>query len=107
MSQAMTKAKEFAATAAANGFGWAVRGSVVTITKTFSPGDKQAFVEADMMAGSVLDKAPLKGGSVWGTDGGSVGGHVALRDGVFVLNKSGEGTRFINALKQLQGLGNI
>ena len=99
MSKAKEQAKAFADAAAQYGFSWEARGSVVTISATFAPGDKEAFTRLDMMAGSVLALAPLKGGSVWGTDGGSVGGYSALTHGKFVMNKSGEnGKNFTNAL---------
>jgi hypothetical protein len=53
---------------------------------------------------SVLDLAPLKGGSVWGTDGGSIGGAVALQNGQFVMNKSGSGgVRFMRELRKQLG----
>ena len=84
-----------------NGFTWSIAcGSVVRISKIFTPGDKDTFTACDMLAGSVLAFAPLKGGSVWGTDGGSVGGHVALTRGEFVMNKSGDGKRFIAVLRK-------
>jgi hypothetical protein len=55
------------------------------------------------MAHDILDMAPLKGGSVWGTDGGSIGGHVGMKNGQYVLNKSGTGKRFTAAVQKLIG----
>lgn len=81
-----------------HGFSFEVNGSIVRIKKSFIPGDSESFVNCDMFAGSVLSLAPLRGGSVWGTDGGSVGGMVALKNGEFCMNKSGEGSRFLKAL---------
>jgi hypothetical protein len=78
-----------------------INSSVVRITKDFTPNSKEAFTEADMMAGSILGLAPLKGGSVWGTDGGSVGGYSGLIRGQYILNKSGEGKRFVSALRKV------
>ena len=75
--------------------------SVVRISKKFVPGDNQAYVECDMTAFGVLEMAPLKGGSVWGTDGGSIGGQVGLQNGHYTLNKSGNGVRFMNELKKI------
>lgn len=78
--------------------------TVIRITRKFQAGDRQAFCECDMMASSVLDLAPLKGGSVWGTDGGSIGGAIALQNGQFVMNKSGSGgVRFMKELRKQLG----
>jgi hypothetical protein len=105
MTKAADQAKAFLLICNSNGFQLTrVTDSVVTIMKTFTPDDKDAFATADMMSGTVLDYAPLKGGSVWGTDGGSIGGAVGLQRGQYVLNKSGEGKRFTSALKKLTGL---
>jgi hypothetical protein len=55
-----------------------------------------------MFAEGVLSISGLKGGSVWGTDGGSVGGAVALQTGRFQLNKSGNnGKRFMVELSKI------
>lgn len=71
--------------------GWTVRinGTVVTISKTFTPGDRDAFVECDMDYDDILSKLPARGGSTWGTDGGGVGGAIALQSGEFVMKMSG------------------
>ena len=75
--------------------------TVIRITRKFQAGDRNAFVECDMMASCVLDMAPLKGGSVWGTDGGSIGGMVAIQTGSFVMNKSGSGgKKFMSELRK-------
>lgn len=81
--------------------------SVVCIAKSFTPGDSQAFVDCDAQAYDILDIAPLKGGSVWGTDGGSVGGYVAVINGQYVLNKSGTGKRFTSALQKILSPDNV
>ena len=72
--------------------------NVVRITKPFTPGDRDAFVGCDMFGESVLAIAPLKGGSVWGTDGGSIGGMSAITHGRYTLNKSGTAKRFMRLL---------
>lgn len=103
MSKAKEQAQAFLAKAQQHGFTVQCKGqTVVTIHKTFAPGDLHAFAEADMDAYTVLSYAPLKGGSVWGTDGGSVGGSVGLKNGHYTLNKSGDnGVRFTAALRKL------
>jgi len=86
-------------------YGWIVErcsDQIVTISKTFAPGDLKAFAICDSEAFSLLTLVPLKGGSVWGTDGGSIGGYVAVQNGKYVLNKSGtNGVRFVKTLIKL------
>lgn len=86
-------------------YGWqyeASRPNVLTITKRIPSGDKEAFTTADMEYGSLFAFAPLKGGSVWGTDGGGIGGMAALASGVFTMKKSGSGKRFMAELDKLK-----
>ncbi len=82
------------------GFTPGVKGAgIVYVTKAFAAGDKQAFCACDSDGPSLLALVPLKGGSVWGTDGGSIGGMSALTHGRYTLNKSGSsGARFVKAL---------
>lgn len=85
-------------------YGWsfnASRDNVLEITKQIVPGCKQSFCNADMEYSSILDLAPLKGGSVWGTDGGGVGGMVAMRTGQFSIKKSGKAQSFMKELRKL------
>ena len=103
MSKANEQAQAFLAAAQKHGFRVSCTRSVVSISREFTPGDHNAFNECDMFAGSVLAEAPLKGGSVWGTDGGSIGGHVAIQSGFFNMKKSGTGVRFTTALAKLVG----
>ena len=95
-------ASEFEARVNRYGWNYSVRGTIVTIQKTFTAGDKAAYSDADSEAYEILDLAPLKGGSVWGTDGGSIGGAEGLRNGYYRLNKSGSGSRFLTALTKLK-----
>ena len=63
---------------------------IVSITKYFTPGDTNAFVDCDMMAGGYLAELPqTQPGSTWGTDGGGIGGYSAIKNGCFRLNRSG------------------
>lgn len=102
MSASASTASAFLASAQAEGFTVTVKNpSVVAVTKHFTPGDKDAFTSCDMMAPGVLDKLGAKGGSMWGTDGGSVGGAVALQNGRFTLNVSGVPKRITKALSKL------
>jgi hypothetical protein len=88
--------------ALSNNFTVVVRGpSCVSVCRSFNAGDKQAFTECDMMAGSVLDVIPQKGGSQFGTDGGSIGGAVALQTGRFNLTATGCSKRVVAALAKI------
>ena len=101
VSKSVEDASKFADRAKSLGWSYAVRGMVVAIHKNFPAGDKLAYSDADSEAYEILDLAPLKGGSVWGTDGGSIGGAEGLRNGYYRLNKSGSGSRFLDALAKL------
>lgn len=72
--------------------GWKIRiksDTVVSISKSFAPNDREAFLGCDMDYHHILTTLPHRGGSMWGTDGGSVGGYVALTNGHFEMNLSG------------------
>ena len=73
------------------GWQWQADGDVVTVIKRFPAGDSQAYAIADGEGYDLLSMCPLRGGSVWGTDGGSVGGFVGLQGGYYKINKSGSG----------------
>ena len=92
---------EFASLCREYGWTYAIRGQIVTISKRTRPGNMEDFRDADMEYGSILDAAPLRGGSVWGTDGGGIGAISAINQGRFVMNKSGSGSRFLAALAKL------
>lgn len=86
------------------GFQLEVRGDVLTVHKSFAPGSKDGFCECDMMYGSVLGLLPRSTpGSEWGTDGGGIGGMVALNSGRFKMNKSGGSKRVLKALAKMLG----
>lgn len=88
------------------GFSYQVRGQILTIEKRFPAGDKKAFVDCDMMYGSVLEQLPRTSqGSDWGTDGGSLGGMTALETGHFRMNRSGGSPRVLNELEKLSKSG--
>lgn len=84
------------------GFQLEVRGGVLTVHKSFPAGSNDGFVECDMMYGSVLDLLPrTEPGSDWGTDGGGIGGMVALNSGRFKMNRSGGSKRVLKALEKV------
>lgn len=97
-------AEAFLADAKAHGFRVSVKLGLVTIHKTFEPGDTAAYVTADGDGPAVLSGVPVTGpGSTWGTDGASVGGAAGLSGGYYRLNVSGVSKRFTNALTKLVG----
>lgn len=98
VSRAVAAADQFKAACRNYGWEWTVQGSVITITKRFEPNNREQYSHCDSEAYVILSYAPLRGGSVWGTDGGSVGGAVALTNGVYMLKKSGTGKLFLAAL---------
>jgi hypothetical protein len=64
--------------------------ATVTVEGTFTPGDARAYIAAEANANTVLGMVRMvRPGSVWGTDSGSVGGHVGLTGGYVRMNKSG------------------
>jgi hypothetical protein len=97
-TNAKQTAADFVSVCRENGYSIDCRGSVVSIVKHFTPGDMSAFRDCDMEAGGFLSMLGARGGSVWGTDGGSVGGMVAVNSGRFVLNVSGVGKRVSSAI---------
>jgi hypothetical protein len=63
---------------------------IVSVSGRFTPGDLTAYLDMEVKANKILNKfRQVRAGSQWGTDGGSVGGGLAIQDGRFVLNKSG------------------
>jgi len=84
------------------GFSVSVRGSIMTVTKTFTAGNSEAFRECDMMYGCTLELLPRTSpGSDWGSDGGGVGGGIAFNSGHFKMNRSGGSKRILAALTKL------
>lgn len=93
-----TAAANFAA--AARNAGWTIssRDNVVTITKHFTPGSREEFVQLDGEHYGILSLVKARGGSMWGTDGSGVGGYSAMLHGCFTMNVSGVSPAFIAAL---------
>lgn len=93
-----TAAANFAA--AARNAGWKIssRENVVTITKHFTAGSREEFVQLDGEYYGILSLVKARGGSMWGTDGSGVGGYSAILHGVFTMNVSGVSPAFIAAL---------
>jgi hypothetical protein len=76
----------------AKGYGLSITAhdGIVTVQGTFTPGDADAFNRMESNARAILTRFKwVAPGSIWGTDSASVGGHVALTTGRFILSKSG------------------
>lgn len=88
--------------AAAHGFKVSATNNIMTVTRNFKPGDNDEFVHCDMYAYDVLSLLPrTSAGSDWGTEGGGIGGAVALKSGMFRMNRSGGSKRVLNALREM------
>lgn len=85
--------------------GWTVSRSAdchIEITKQIKIRDFDDLTKADGEYGELVDMIPLTGGSVWGTECGSVGGYIAFETGRFSINKTGfGGKRFTQAVERL------
>jgi hypothetical protein len=100
MSKSREKAIKLLETAKRLNWRVDVKGGVLYITKHFSPGDNDGFVECDMEYYEVLSLLPsTSAGSVWGTDGGGIGAISAIRSGTFEMKKSG-GSKMV--LKEIE-----
>lgn len=88
----------------AHTLGWQVfvRGDILTIHKTFTPGDNSAYCDADSEYFEVFDLLKsTRAGSVWGTTSDGVGGYSGLTGGYYTANKSGGDKRVLSALNKL------
>jgi hypothetical protein len=72
--------------------------NILTLTKRIPIGDGSAFADAETDCSIIYD-LPGGCGSVWGTDGASIGGMTALNTGRFRLNRSGVQKRVLKAIR--------
>lgn len=95
--------KDFYQLCTANGFSIVSNNTIVSIKKKFSTGDSYAFADCDSIAHAILSQVPTTKScsSIWGTDGGSVGGYIAMTSGNYVLNISGVKKNFIKELVKI------
>jgi hypothetical protein len=93
-------ASQIKAYADENGATVTIKGNeIATVHSTFEPGDRDAYVKAEMVASHILMLIPMnRPGSVWGTDGATIGGHAGLTGGYMRLNKSGIAKRVGSAI---------
>ena len=103
MSAAKAKAVKLLETAKELGWDVSADTGILRITKRFTPGSMEEFVDCDMEYYEVLSLLPsTEPGSVWGTDGGGVGAISAIQSGVFQMSKSGGSKRVLSAISKLQ-----
>lgn len=76
--------------------------SIVSVHKSFEKGNESQFVQCDMNGPYLISLVAASGGSVWGTDGGSVGAHSAILHGNYCLKVSGAKASFVKQLRKLQ-----
>jgi hypothetical protein len=72
--------------------------NILTLSKRIPIGNSLAFADAETDC-SIIYELPGGCGSVWGTDGASIGGMSALNTGRFRLNRSGVQKRILKAIK--------
>jgi hypothetical protein len=102
MSKAQETARKILDTARKLGWNVEVRrgNTILTISKRISGNDE--FVTADMEYYTILGELPTtSAGSIWGTDGGGIGGMIALNTGVFTMHRSGGSKRVLTALAKI------
>lgn len=102
MSATSESIASFIAACESAGFSYSCKPGIVTVRRSFTPGDAAEYVRCDGDGPSLLALVPItSAGSTWGTDGASVGGAVGLRDGHYRLNVSGASKRFTTALAKV------
>ena len=85
------------------GFTWTAGTNILSVHKKFTPGDSDGFIDCDMRGPHLLGLVKMtQPGSIWGTDGGSVGGYIALTSGNYTLNKSGCSKRILKQISKLK-----
>lgn len=95
-------AKEILDTATKLGWAIVVRGSILTIVKSITPGSNDSFAKADGEYYDILGRLPSTSpGSMWGTDGGGIGALTAMNTGTFTMHKSGGSKLVLKALRKL------
>lgn len=95
-------AQEFVDKCKELGWTFKAKSSVISIYKTIPINSNSEFSKAENESGSLLDIVKMtKNGSVWGTDGASIGGHYAMTSGNFSMNKSGCSAHILNAINKI------
>jgi hypothetical protein len=99
-------AENFKEIANKHGFTIRISDNVVKITRIFNPtqfnNKNEWFINCDSVYNYILSFVPVikTHSSIWGTDGGSVGGMVAMNSGLFTMNISGVKKGFLKELSK-------
>jgi hypothetical protein len=101
-----SKAAGVAWAARARAAGFTVRtsdgydGDVVTLHRTFTPGDSRAYIVAESEALSLMSGVPVVGPTTtWGTTSDGVGGHAGMTRGYVEILRSGVSKRFASGVR--------
>lgn len=79
-----------------------VHNNILTISKSFTPGDLNAYVDIEGECYGILEMLnSTSAGSIWGSTSDGIGGHVAVTKGYYVINKSGGDKRVLSALAKM------
>jgi len=102
MSKSSKIANEIANQCKELGWTFKVERDLLRIYKEIKPNNRDDFVQADGEYYSILSLLPeSRLGSIWGTDGGGVGALSAMKNGLFVMNKSGGNKHILRALEKI------
>lgn len=102
LSKNQIVAQEFVSKCQSFGFSYSISDTVLKVFKTIKPDSNSDFSKAENQSGSLLCIVPqTRAGSVWGTDGGSIGGIHAMNTGNFHMYKSGCSLQVLNAIKKM------
>ncbi len=74
---------------------------LITLSKLFTAGDRDLYAMAETDVSIIYSVPQTQPGSTWGTDGATIGGMVAIKNGKMVLNRSGCSKRFLVKLRRL------
>jgi hypothetical protein len=88
----------------ANARGWtiSVDHEVFRATKSFTPGDLDAYTQADSEWYSFVSLINrTRPGSIWGSTSDGVGGYVAHKNGLYEINMSGGSKRILSAIRKM------
>jgi hypothetical protein len=77
---------------------------ILKLTKRFPAGDVGAYCQAEAEVDIIRSAPSTQAGSVWGSDSGSIGGHVGIKSGSMWLHKSGVGKRWLARLAKIKSL---
>ena len=80
---------------------------LLTLSKGFQAGSSRGFTDAESDVGVIYYAPQTQAGSTWGTDGGSIGGHSAMLNGMMRLNRSGVSKRWLAKLAKRRHAQNL